>query len=365
MTSLSSLESAIANHIWQSTVFALCMAMLTLLLRRNQARIRYGVWMAASLKFLLPFSLLTGLGAHFSDFQTATNSPAFYFAIDKMSRPFHQPGNLTGLLGIFWFLGSVTVIVLGIRRYLDVAKLKNASPLLTQGPEIESLRMLQRIAGIHTPVSLRLCQTTFEPGVLGIFRPVLLWPVRISAHLDEVHVDAILAHELQHVRRRDNLTAAFHMLVEAIFWFHPLVWWIGARLVEERERACDEAVLQLGNAPNIYAESILKTCELSVSSSLPCISGITGGDLKKRIVRIMSPYVTNHLSIAKKTLLLTMGLATLVGPIVLGVMQVPFADAENFIAPSQVYHIGGDVLAPKLVYAPDPEYTEKARKAKY
>ena len=52
-----------------------------------------------------------------------------------------------------------------------------------------------------------------------------------------------------HARRRDNLTAAVHMVVEAVFWFHPLVWWIGARLVDERERACDEEVLRAGQHP--------------------------------------------------------------------------------------------------------------------
>ena len=51
------------------------------------------------------------------------------------------------------------------------------------------------------------------------------------------------------------------MIVEAVFWFHPLVWWIGARLVEERERACDEAVLSLGNEPHDYAEGILNICK--------------------------------------------------------------------------------------------------------
>jgi bla regulator protein BlaR1 len=54
-------------------------------------------------------------------------------------------------------------------------------------------------------------------------------------------MEAMLAHELCHVRRRDNLTSAMHMVVEVVFWFHPLVWWIGVRLMEERERACDEA----------------------------------------------------------------------------------------------------------------------------
>ena len=64
---------------------------------------------------------------------------------------------------------------------------------------------------------------------------------------------AILVHERCHIRCHDNLVAAIHMLVEAIFWFHPLVWWIGARLVEERERACDEEVLRRGADPEAYA----------------------------------------------------------------------------------------------------------------
>ncbi len=69
---------------------------------------------------------------------------------------------------------------------------------------------------------------------------------------------SILAREACHVRRRDNLTAAMHMIAEALFWFHPAVWWIEHHLIEERELACDEAVLRLGNEARVYAESILK-----------------------------------------------------------------------------------------------------------
>src|SRR6185437_13947349 len=78
-----------------------------------------------------------------------------------------------------------------------------------------------------------------------------------------------LAHELCHVRRRDNLLVSIHMIVEAIFWFHPLVWWIGARMIEERECACDEDVVSGGNAPDLYAEAIVKVCKWSTESPLP------------------------------------------------------------------------------------------------
>ena len=87
------------------------------------------------------------------------------------------------------------------------------------------------------------------------------------------------------------------MIVEAMFWFHPLVWWIGVRLLEERERACDEKVLRPGNEPRDYAEGILNVCKLYVESPLVCMSGVTGSDLRKRIQAILTgpPRGRSHL----------------------------------------------------------------------
>src|SRR5207248_8552793 len=154
------------------------------------------------------------------------------------------------------------------------------------------------ITGMQQRIELLSSRASLEPGIFGIAQPVLVWPEGISERLDDAHLEVILAHELWHVRRRDNLAAALHMVVEAIFWFHPLVWWLGARLVEERERACDEEVLQSGSERQVYAESILKICEFCVGSSLACVSGVTGADLKKRIVHIMTKNVASKLNLS-------------------------------------------------------------------
>src|SRR5665213_2229284 len=84
----------------------------------------------------------------------------------------------------------------------------------------------------HSP-----CARIASISMVESFSPM---PRGIGEKLSTIEMDAILAHGLCHLRRRDNLTAAIHMLVEALFWFHPLTWWIGRRLVEERELACDE-----------------------------------------------------------------------------------------------------------------------------
>ncbi len=168
-----------------------------------------------------------------------------------------------------------------------------------------------------------------EPGVFGIFRPVLLLPEGISDRLSSAQLDAILAHELCHVRRHDNLTAAIHMIVQATFWFHPVVWWLGMRLTDERERACDEEVLHLGNEPRAYAEGILNVCKLYVESQLACVSGVTGSNLKRRIEAIMKNRSLPRLTFARKLVLSLAGTAALAAPIVIGVLHAPAVRAQS------------------------------------
>jgi bla regulator protein BlaR1 len=170
---------------------------------------------------------------------------------------------------------------------------------------------------------------SLEPGIFGIWRPVLLLPEGVLARLTAVQLEAVIAHELCHVRRRDNLAAAVHMMVEAMFWFHPLVWWIGTRLMEERERACDEEVLRLGNEPRVYAESILKVCEFYLESPVACVAGVTGANLKERIQSIMARRVTHKLDAARKLMLAAAGMAAICGPIFVGLANAPRGRAQS------------------------------------
>jgi hypothetical protein len=99
--------------------------------------------------------------------------------------------------------------------------------------------------------------------------------------------------------------------------------------MEERERACDEEVLLLGRDPQIYAEGILKICELYLESPLPCVAGVTGANLKKRIEEIMSKRSGLKLSFAKKIALAAVGVATLTTPIILGMLNAPAILAQS------------------------------------
>src|SRR6266576_271704 len=263
--------------------------------------------------------------------------------MEEVSHPFTQPtvsmipqGNAsTGLIHLLptvltalWLFGFLVVIFQWNFRLRRIsAAIRKAVPL-REGREVQALRRLERKGGMWKQTEILLSRTSLEPGIFGIIRSALLWPEGISERLEDAHLEAILAHELCHVRRRDNLAAALHMVVEAIFWFHPLVWWLEARLMEERERACDEGVLESGSDRQVYAESILKICEFCVGPPLACVSGVTGADLKKRMLYIMTKNVSRKLDFSRKLLLSVAGLFVVAGPIVFGLLHATQSRAQ-------------------------------------
>jgi beta-lactamase regulating signal transducer with metallopeptidase domain len=188
---------------------------------------------------------------------------------------------------------------------------------------------------LRTTIEIRSSPGLLEPGVVGLLRPIILLPAGILERLAPVELEALLAHELCHVRRRDNLRSAVHMIVEALFWFHPLVWWIGARLMEERERACDEDVLRGGSDPGVYARAILNVCRHYVESPLACVSGVTGADLKKRIEKIMARELTQNLQLPKKLLLVAGACAAFTMPVAIGLLHAQSQFEVASIRPHQ------------------------------
>ena len=336
----AAIAPALGNHLWQSTLLAIASGLFTLFLRKNQARARYWLWFAASVKFLIPLSLLVAMGSHLPwPRGSAGMHTGLYVAMEQVSQPFTPstmpvisplaPSTvsqsathlLPALFIAAWLCGFVMVLYVWCVRWSRISRAIREAVPLREGREVEALRRIGCITGIRQRIELLSSRASLEPGIFGIAHPVLVWPEGISERLDDAHLEAILAHELWHVRRRDNLVATIHMVVEAIFWFHPLVWWLGARLVEERERACDEEVLESGSDRQVYAESILKVCEFCVESPLDCVSGVTGADVKNRIVRIMTESVARRLDFRRKLLVGAFALVAVAAPVVFGLVS--------------------------------------------
>jgi bla regulator protein BlaR1 len=304
--------SALADHLWQSTWFACAAWLLTLLVRKDAARIRYWIWLAASSKFLVPFALLTSLGSQF----------VLQVDDERALLPFvqHVAAPLTGTTI------SVEPLDEGIQRALLATWMLVSLALLGRWLVgwLHTRALVRRSfpCDIAAPIAVRCSDRVSEPSLVGLRDPVLLMPVNLLSKLTPAQLEAVIAHETWHARRRDNLAAALHSLVEALFWFHPLVWWIGAKLVDEREHACDEGAIQDGSEPAIYAEAIVRVCKHSVESRRICIANAGGGDLSARIRSILSERRAPTFGTIRRGLLAAALLACVALPVAAGVTVI-------------------------------------------
>ena len=318
----------LANHLWQSTLVAAALALMAIAYRGNGAAVSFRFWLAASIKFLVPFSWLVGLGGWFRPWTVVPSAPRGWsvaaeqlFAPSGLSSLASTPAavsDLPELLVAVWVCGVIAVLCSWWREWRRIRMvLGRSSPL-----RIDSVQLPLHLSIVASPVAL-------EPGVVGLFRPVLMLPAGITERLRPCELDAIIAHELCHLRRRDNLAAALHMIVEALFWFHPIVWWLEKRLVDARELACDEEVLQTGREPEVYASAILNVCRHYMESRLVCTAGVTGSDLRRRVEQIMRNQPPPPLTAGKKLVIAAITATAVAAPIGVGFLIAPRLMAQS------------------------------------
>lgn len=358
----------LVNHLWQSTLCVAIVAALALLLRRNGARVRYLLWFAASLKFLVPFALLAALGARIpwqpAVVEGSVAAPRVLDVAGQIAAPLageiafpstaraapditYNAEILALIAAVVWASGALFLLGRWLVRWIQIQRaLRRSVPLPT----------------VAFPVPVRATEKRFEPGIVGIFRPKLLLPAGIEARLSPEQMQAVLAHEHCHLRWHDNLSASLHMLVETLFWFFPPVWWIGSRLIAERERACDEHVVREGHAPERYAEGILSVCEHYVASRLPCVSGISGADLRKRIENIVSRVVGVAVDTPRKLVLAATTCCVLAAPVAAGViagspLQVLFSLDRDAAALVQYWRLGSANIQHSLAAKPGADFS--------
>ena len=369
-------------HLWQSTLCLLLAALLAFVLRRASARTRHTIWTFASLKFLVPFSLFVLAGDYLGSLASPWTSPEVAIAISWLDRPLslrslgiHPAlgGRTLLLLGLVWGLGTAGLTAWRWRQWRALSRLVQMSTRLDEGREVRLLRGITRSRTRPRPIEIFQGDSTLEPGVLGIVRPRLLWPVGLSDRLSDQELESILAHEVCHVDRRDNLRALVQVVVEHVFWFHPLVWWLGTRLVDARELACDEEVLQMGTDNHCYAEGILKVCGFYLRSPLTLLAGVGGSDLTARIERIVKGPRPRPVSVSARLLLASVLAATIGAPLVAGAVSAQRGPARAESASASaveqdrdrppVHRPGEGVKLPKVVHEVKPEYTREAMEA--
>jgi beta-lactamase regulating signal transducer with metallopeptidase domain len=184
-----------------------------------------------------------------------------------------------------WFLG---VLVLSLRTAggLILIERMRRKEIKRVGEELYARCLaLQRKMGIERFIQYCECHRLDAPAVLGWFRPVVLLPVRALTGLTEAQIEAVIAHELAHIRRLDCFVNLFQIATETLLFYHPAVWWVSQRIRAERENCCDdEAIAICGDAVN-YARALTLMEEWRTAPAL--MMAANRSPLGERVMRLL------------------------------------------------------------------------------
>ena len=130
-----------------------------------------------------------------------------------------------------------------------------------------------------------------SPALIGWLRPAILIPIACLTQIMPTQLDAILAHELAHVRRHDYLLNLIQTAIETLLFFHPAVWWVSSCVRQEREYCCDDEALRVCRSRRTYASALaaLQTLHAAPLARRPLALPVTGGSLLRRVRRIARP----------------------------------------------------------------------------
>ncbi|HWW77527.1 MAG TPA: M56 family metallopeptidase, partial [Pyrinomonadaceae bacterium] len=295
---------AFANHLWQATLFAALVLGVTLLLRRAPARVRFALWLLAAAKFAVPSALLAPAASRLgASLFAGTGETAGAPLVLKLTEPVGADASafvaaassgpsghaeLLCALTLLWLAGCAALACVWLVRRREFVRSVRAGEEVWSGREYEAMRRARARLGLKEDALLVLSDGATEPGVWRTHRPVVVLPRSVSAELDEEELESVLLHELAHVERRDNLFGNLQTALACALWFNPVVWLVGRRMLAERERACDERVLEAGGGASAYASGILKVVRFCSGWRVAGVSGAaSGSDLRRRIEMIM------------------------------------------------------------------------------
>ncbi len=207
---------------------------------------------------------------------------------DRLVAAFAALADRIALLVALWLAG---VFVLSLRLF---DAWLHAHRLTRHGtrPAAEAYRgMLDRLATrlrVHAPVRILESTLLEVPAVVGWLRPIVLLPAVAMTGMTPQQVEALIAHELAHVRRHDFLANIVQSAIETLLFYHPAVWYVSRRVRAEREHCCDDAAVRACGSPDEYARALLGLAEARAGAPA-LVAAATGSPLLARIRRLVVP----------------------------------------------------------------------------
>jgi beta-lactamase regulating signal transducer with metallopeptidase domain len=301
MTPLAqALNAALLHFVWQGIVMGFFLWLALFLLRRRSANVRYIVSCGALLMLALaPVVTVVVMYEPRTLRSLSWKAAQNFAAAQNMEISATTP---TGAWFVFQPLEGWILPVWGLGVALFALRLMwcwgHTSALRRTGTHADEtfLVMVSGAAermGVTRKVRVLMSSLAEVPSVVGWVRPVLLLPVAVATGLTPEQLEALIAHELAHVRRHDYLVNLGQTIVETVLFYHPVVWWASSRIRYERELCCDDlAVETLGDATR-YARALARLEEVRILR--PSLAmGAAHGPLFHRIERLLGGDSSHH-----------------------------------------------------------------------
>ncbi len=320
------------HFIWQGALVVILLANLNIMLRRRTANLRYTLSCAAMLLMLalpvatfvvasqtLPVTSIVEKASARTDVSggaqdgAAATAPfeTAYVPTESSSAAFSllptvfQSGELARRLNVWlpwmvaiWLSG---VLLLSLRMVGGWAMAQRLKRRQTNPASDEWQSVLQDLcARLRVSRPVRLCQSLLieVPTVIGWLKPVILVPVRALTGLTPQQLEALLAHELAHIRRHDYLVNLLQTIIETLLFYHPAVWWVSHQVRVERENCCDDMAVAACGDVFVYAHALAELEQLRMGSDAPALTmAASGTSLVRRIGRLVKlPAPASHRS---------------------------------------------------------------------
>jgi uncharacterized protein (TIGR03435 family) len=291
-----SLGRALLHFLWQGSLLGSLLWIVRRITRPSAARVRYAA--ASLIMLMMPAVLIVTVQWDIrreptSIASTARPRPAAPVAIPREGVVYDPPAvtPVAGIAGWFvciWVSGVVLLSARSAGGWLRAQQLKHFSSPASS--ELEAMmRRLKRMLRVSAPVRVCTSALTQVPTVIGWIRPYILLPLTALTSLNESQIEAILAHELAHIRRYDYALNLLQTAIETMLFYHPAVWWVGKQMRVERENCCDDIAVAVCGSAFAYAQALAELEGVRSEDHRLAIAA-TGGDLLARIRRVLGQH---------------------------------------------------------------------------
>ena len=315
----AALGSALAHFLWEGALIALLLGAALAAYRGASARLRYGLAVIALFAMPVAFSVTFALSL------PAQPSDSLHRGAHAVLPPRFPPpapadgedaaGRLWDRLPYavpFWLAGVILFYARNVAALSAARRLRRVGVCAVHPPWEERLAQLAGRMGLARPVALLESCLVGSPVVIGLVKPVILTPVGLLAGMPAELLEAVLLHELAHIRRRDWVVNMMQGAVEGLLFYHPAVWWVSGAIRTERENCCDDMVVEATGDARAYAVA-LATLEQRRALDPAAVLAATGGSLMKRIRRLVrqpdSPRAASAPGVAAGLLVVSAALA--------------------------------------------------------